>query len=73
MKNPIDNKLCTRSGLEIKVCVRTYRMFFVSNTEDFLWREWTSTDAETVDRRLKSAISANKECLAHLDKEGTLT
>ncbi|KAG1768758.1 hypothetical protein EV702DRAFT_1181913 [Suillus placidus] len=26
------------SALETKVCVRTYRLFFVSGTEDFLWR-----------------------------------
>ena len=28
----------TRGGLEIKVCVRTYRLFYVSRTEDVLWR-----------------------------------
>ncbi|KZT66663.1 hypothetical protein DAEQUDRAFT_730074 [Daedalea quercina L-15889] len=27
-----------RGSLEIKVCVRTYRLFFVSHTEDYLWR-----------------------------------
>src|ERR1700761_3715609 len=27
-----------RGGLEIKVCVRTYRLFYVSRTEDVLWR-----------------------------------
>ena len=24
-----------KAGLEIKICVNTYKMFFVSNTEDF--------------------------------------
>lgn len=29
----------SRSGLEIKVCMRTYRLFFVSHTEDSIcWR-----------------------------------
>ena len=28
----------TQDSLEIKVCVRTYRLFFVSKTEDFLWK-----------------------------------
>ena len=28
-----------RSTLEVKVCVRTYRLFFVSKTEDWLWRD----------------------------------
>ncbi|KZT20179.1 hypothetical protein NEOLEDRAFT_1182706 [Neolentinus lepideus HHB14362 ss-1] len=31
-------KIAARGGLEIKVCVRTYRLFFVSNTEDVLFR-----------------------------------
>ncbi|KAF8067547.1 histone deacetylase complex, SIN3 component [Lyophyllum atratum] len=37
--------VATRDGLEIKICVRTYRLFFVSNTEDFLWK--ISTREET--------------------------
>lgn len=28
------------STLEIKVCVRTYRLFFVSKTEDWLWHDY---------------------------------
>ncbi|KAG6865545.1 hypothetical protein C0991_001549 [Blastosporella zonata] len=28
----------SQDGLEIKVCVRTYRLFFVSNTEDLMWK-----------------------------------
>ncbi|KAG6837451.1 hypothetical protein H0H93_008994 [Arthromyces matolae] len=28
----------SQDGLEIKICVRTYRLFFVSNTEDFMWK-----------------------------------
>ncbi|KAG2133334.1 hypothetical protein DEU56DRAFT_739119 [Suillus clintonianus] len=34
-----------RSALETKVCVRTYRLFFVSGTEDFLWRIPSKEDA----------------------------
>jgi paired amphipathic helix protein Sin3a len=26
-----------RGGLEIKVCIRTYRLFYVSRMEDVLW------------------------------------
>ena len=28
----------SQDGLEIKVCVRTYRLFYVSFTEDFMWK-----------------------------------
>jgi paired amphipathic helix protein Sin3a len=31
--------LIARGGLEIKICVRTYRPFFVTHTEDILFRK----------------------------------
>lgn len=27
-----------KNGLEIRVCIRTYRIFFVSDTADYFWR-----------------------------------
>ncbi|KAJ1557580.1 Transcriptional regulatory protein sin3, partial [Nowakowskiella sp. JEL0078] len=30
----------TRSGLELKICVNTYKIFFVENTEDFFRRKY---------------------------------
>ncbi|TFK49235.1 hypothetical protein OE88DRAFT_1719716 [Heliocybe sulcata] len=39
-------KIAARGGLEIKVCVRTYRLFFVSNTEDVLLRMRTPEELE---------------------------
>ncbi|KAG1789779.1 uncharacterized protein HD556DRAFT_1243377 [Suillus plorans] len=39
-----------RSALETKVCVRTYRLFFVSGTEDFLWRIPSKADLVTSGR-----------------------
>jgi len=36
----------TADGLEIKVCVRTYRIFYVSKTEDYLWRIRTPRKAK---------------------------
>ncbi|KAI0263083.1 hypothetical protein BC834DRAFT_939102 [Gloeopeniophorella convolvens] len=35
-----------RGALEIKVCVRTYRLFYVSHTEDVLWRLPTPAERE---------------------------
>lgn len=29
----------TRSGLELKICVNTYKIFFVDNTEDYFHRQ----------------------------------
>jgi len=41
-----------RGGLEIKVCVRTYRLFYVSRTEDVLWRTPSSAENERAKARL---------------------
>jgi len=41
-----------RGGLEIKVCVRTYRLFYVSRTEDVLWRIPSSAENERAKARL---------------------
>jgi paired amphipathic helix protein Sin3a len=41
-----------RGGLEIKVCVRTYRLFYVSRTEDVLWRVPSSAESERASARL---------------------
>lgn len=40
-----------RGGLEIKVCVRTYRLFYVSRTEDVLWRTPSSAENERAKAR----------------------
>ncbi len=41
-----------RGGLEIKVCVRTYRLFYVSRTEDVLWRVRPAAERERAAARL---------------------
>ncbi|KIK06012.1 hypothetical protein K443DRAFT_674585 [Laccaria amethystina LaAM-08-1] len=43
----------TQDGLEIKVCVRTYRLFYVSRTEDFLWKFRSREEMEKNSQRLK--------------------
>jgi paired amphipathic helix protein Sin3a len=40
-----------RGGLEIKVCVRTYRLFYVSRTEDVLWRTPPAAETERANAR----------------------
>jgi len=40
------NDFYARGGLEIKVCVRTYRLFYVSRTEDVLWRVQPAPERE---------------------------
>jgi paired amphipathic helix protein Sin3a len=45
-KGPEQQHFYTRGGLEIKVCVRTYRLFYVSRTEDVLWRTPSPPECE---------------------------
>ena len=47
-----------RGGLEIKVCVRTYRLFYVSRTEDVLWRVPSSSESERASARLAARDAA---------------
>jgi len=36
----------SRARLQIKVCIRTYRLFFVAGTEDFYWRKRSTAEIE---------------------------
>ncbi|THH20323.1 hypothetical protein EW146_g1003 [Bondarzewia mesenterica] len=57
-KEPMD--VVARGGLEIKVCVRTYRLFFVSNTEDVLWRRVPREQREQALARLDARNHSRK-------------
>ncbi|PCH44684.1 hypothetical protein WOLCODRAFT_123950 [Wolfiporia cocos MD-104 SS10] len=49
--------------LEIKVCVRTYRLFFVSHTEDFLWRIVGREEREDVQKKLQAKDASRRQWL----------
>ncbi|KAJ1552444.1 Transcriptional regulatory protein sin3 [Nowakowskiella sp. JEL0078] len=38
-----DGNIVSRSGLELKICVNTYKIFFVENTEDLFVRKFAAT------------------------------
>ncbi|KAJ7219971.1 histone deacetylase complex, SIN3 component [Mycena pura] len=44
--------IVTQDGLEIKICVRTYRLFYVSASEDYLFKLRTSEDMEAASKQL---------------------
>jgi paired amphipathic helix protein Sin3a len=50
-------------GLEIKVCVRTYRLFYVSRTEDVLWRTLSAAERERANARLAARDAARARWL----------
>ncbi|KAG9013164.1 Transcriptional regulatory protein sin3 [Tulasnella sp. JGI-2019a] len=46
-------KYGSRSGVAIKVCVRTYRMFFESRGEDWFYRKRTTSESVALGKRLE--------------------
>jgi paired amphipathic helix protein Sin3a len=59
-----------RGGLEIKVCVRTYRLFYVSRTEDVLWRVQAAAESERARARLAARDAGRTGCLEKLARGG---
>lgn len=51
----------SQDSLEIKICVRTYRSFYVTNSEDFLWKYRSKQEMESCFSRLKKREAARKE------------
>lgn len=62
----VEPKVVARSGLEIKVCVRTYRFFYVSNTEDVLWR-LSEREEIQANQKLQAKTLARKIWMENLD------
>lgn len=58
----------SRSNLEIKVCVRTYRFFYVTNTEDFLWKYRSKGEMESCFKRLKKRDELRREWMKKLEQ-----
>ena len=69
---PLESSVSSYSGLEIKICVRTYKTFYVSHSEDFLWREWSAKELEQLPKRVDKRTQAAKQWLERFEKEGVL-
>jgi len=53
----------TQDALEIKICVRTYRLFYVSESEDYLFKLRTFADVETASRQLEKKNALRQKWL----------
>ena len=56
-------EVSSQDGLEIKVCVRTYRLFYVSCTEDFLWKYRSKEEMEKNAHSLSKRNGLRREWL----------
>nr|GAT60896.1 predicted protein [Mycena chlorophos] len=45
--------IATADGLEIKICVQTYRLFYVAHSEDYLFKLRSKEEVEGISKRLK--------------------
>lgn len=43
------SRIVTRSGLELKICMNTYKIFFVEGTEDYFYRKQETQDVLKMD------------------------
>ncbi|KAF8624979.1 hypothetical protein AX15_005613 [Amanita polypyramis BW_CC] len=48
----VEASVIVQPGIEIKVCVRTYRLFYVTSSEDSCWRKRTAEEANQTAKRL---------------------
>ncbi|KAF7375062.1 Histone deacetylase complex, SIN3 component [Mycena sanguinolenta] len=53
----------TQDGLEIKICVRTYRLFYVSASEDYLFKLRTFEQVEAASELLKKGNARRQQWL----------
>ena len=51
----------TKSGLELKICVNTYKIFFVDNTEDYFRRKRSANHASLLGLSQTEKIKTNTE------------
>ncbi|EGN92496.1 hypothetical protein SERLA73DRAFT_117204 [Serpula lacrymans var. lacrymans S7.3] len=56
-----------QGALEIRVCVRTYRLFYVSHTEDFLQRSTTVQEMAMAIKRLETRKLQQKKRLEQIE------
>jgi paired amphipathic helix protein Sin3a len=54
----------SQDGLEIKVCLRTYRLFYVPRTEDFMWRYRYKEEMEKNSKQLALRNDLRRKWLA---------
>lgn len=54
--------------LQIKVCVRTYRFFFVPNTEDSFWRLRKADEVKVAQEQVRARDSQRRKWLETVNK-----
>lgn len=47
-------------------------MFFVSDTEDYMWKKWDAEESKTIEQCLKARIVKSKRWLERFDKEAEI-
>ncbi|KAH9477606.1 Transcriptional regulatory protein SIN3 [Psilocybe cubensis] len=61
----------SQDGLEIKVCLRTYRLFYGSHTEDIMWKYRSKDEVERNSVQLAARNALRRKWLANLNSSKT--
>ncbi|TFK75487.1 hypothetical protein BDN72DRAFT_440795 [Pluteus cervinus] len=61
-----DPKVYSQDGIEMKVCIRTYRLFYVARTEDFLWKPLKAQEVQTISKQLKARNRLRQKWMAQI-------
>ena len=52
-----------RPGIEIKVCIRTYRLFYVTHSEDSAWKQRTPEESTRISNSLEKRNQLRRKWL----------
>ena len=52
-----------RPGIEIKVCIRTYRLFYVTHSEDSAWKQRTPAESTQISNSLEKRNQLRRKWL----------
>lgn len=55
--------MAAQGSLEIRVCIRTYRLFYVPGTEDYLHRRYQDVEKDTLEKRIGKVKRRQKRWL----------
>ncbi|KAF9260585.1 hypothetical protein L218DRAFT_1079264 [Marasmius fiardii PR-910] len=64
--------VAAQDSLEIKICVRTYRLFFVASTEDYLFTAQDPMDIQKSHQRLKSRDELRRKWLRDINQSSNI-
>ena len=64
-----EDTLHSTGSLALRVCMRTYKLFYVANTEETMWRTTSKEESDKATRNLEAHNSRKKKWLPSLPSQ----